>query len=302
MNASGGLNLDIRQWFILPLNKEIVSSIFENGDAPRLNVELKGTEAVGLNLYGSYPQNNEYQYIPSVTRYSWEKCLYGVENETGFTDSRFDEKYFFKQNIDSKDLSNLPGVQTGSYNVRLLVAKGPRLPLLNNEAIESYSLKDSSSIVNNRILETDTIPSYDDDTIWNVTFNGAIQSDIEETINLPVNVEALLKSKQGETIYRSPWVPTSVQLSTGLNEFSFSIPIKPSRIGDLNSIRLSISRGGVADSTQYFGTFYKPKSKIGALSRENFEKQIGTKLHWKSTSIKIKELAQYPIALGFEIF
>lgn len=302
LNACGGLNLDIRQWFILPLNEEIAASIFENEESPKLNLELTGNEETGLNLYGSYPQHNEYQYIPSVTRYSWEKCLYGVENESGFTDSRFDEKYFFKQNFDSKDLSNLPGIQTGSYNVRLLVAKGSSLPQLAKTGTVTRSPIESSSILDNKIIETSTLPFYNDDTIWNVTFNGTIESKIDQTINFPVNVDAIVKSKKGETIYHSPWVPTSVQLTPGINEFNFSLPIKPSKIGMPNSIQLSISRGGVADSTQYFGTFYKPESKIGNLSRASFEKEIRTKLRWKSTSIEIKELTQYPIALGFEIF
>ncbi|MBZ0188278.1 MAG: hypothetical protein K8F91_18655, partial [Candidatus Obscuribacterales bacterium] len=52
MHAAGGTNCDLRQWFVLPVPKEIVSAALLKDK--KLTVEFKGNQGVNTYLYGAY--------------------------------------------------------------------------------------------------------------------------------------------------------------------------------------------------------------------------------------------------------
>ena len=302
LEAAGGANLDPRQWFILPVPQEIISSALQSSSSS-LVVELEAKSDRKANFFGSYIDGDARNavWIPSVGRYSWEKFLYGCENEFGFTDSRFDEKYPVERAYQPEsDLSSDAGKQTGAYNIRLLLAPGKAAG--SNEIISSVA-KDGSRPFTGTTdsIKIKTYPdlSFGKDDVWMVTFKGTIDSEIDANIQLPVNVEALVSSKSG--IYKSPWVPSSIDLQKGKNEFAFSFPVAPSTFEGLEEIKVSMARGGVADGTQYFGTFYKPDSRLGGLDEKQFENLIKARLKWLESSLTIRKMPHYPTALGYEI-
>jgi hypothetical protein len=81
-------NLDLRQWFYLPLSPSIVSEARRRGC---LNVSLKHKINAATKLFAA-ALGKDSATIPCRALYSWEKAFYGVENDSGLTDSRYDEK------------------------------------------------------------------------------------------------------------------------------------------------------------------------------------------------------------------
>ncbi|MBS1989153.1 MAG: glycosyltransferase family 39 protein [Cyanobacteria bacterium SZAS LIN-3] len=85
---TGITNLDLRQWYYLPLSSAFIEEARRRGC---LNVSLKHKIAESTRLY-SAALNKDEATIPSRDIYSWEKAFYGVENDSGLSDGRYDEK------------------------------------------------------------------------------------------------------------------------------------------------------------------------------------------------------------------
>lgn len=87
--AQGKTNLDIRQWYYLPIDADLVKS----GKPLQVEIvkEASGNKANPLTLFAAR-QHNGKVLKPTQNQYSWEKAFYGVENDRGLTDSRYDEK------------------------------------------------------------------------------------------------------------------------------------------------------------------------------------------------------------------
>jgi 4-amino-4-deoxy-L-arabinose transferase-like glycosyltransferase len=117
---AGITNLDLRQWFYLPLRQEAVAEAQRRGC---LNVSIKHKVEGPTKIFGA-ALAKDHAYIPSRAIYSWEKAFYGVENDSGLTDSRFDEKvplraskWHMNYEKASEDLGNF------DLNLRLLALK-----------------------------------------------------------------------------------------------------------------------------------------------------------------------------------
>lgn len=87
--AQGKTNLDVRQWYYLPIDAALAKA------GKPLQVEIvkkaSGNKANPLTLFAAR-QHNGKVLKPTQNQYSWEKAFYGVENDRGLTDSRYDEK------------------------------------------------------------------------------------------------------------------------------------------------------------------------------------------------------------------
>lgn len=141
--AMGISNLDIRQWYLLPLPAEQFKATTATEATSAVPLKANSKEAyqieIGkqgqLRLFGtaaSPPREGKSARLlkPSLALYSWEKAFYGVENDSGLTDSRFDEKHSPRQSqwsVGIKDV-NLPLPQLDA-NIYLLCQRGsPSLP------------------------------------------------------------------------------------------------------------------------------------------------------------------------------
>jgi hypothetical protein len=127
-------NLDLRQWLYLPLPQSVVDEAKRRGC---LNVTLRHKERGQTKLFGA-ALGTDSATIPSRSLYSWEKAFYGVENDSGLTDSRYDEKVPLRQakwkmNFDktSEDLEHF------DLNLRLLEVKSGRQADANKTAHET---------------------------------------------------------------------------------------------------------------------------------------------------------------------
>ncbi len=111
---AGVSNSDLRQWFAIPLKKDQLTITNE------ITIEQKSSAPSKFFSAGLG------HVIPSRAVYSWEKAFYGVENDSGLTDPRFDEKVPARQgkwSISYKGASEAIG-EGLDLNVRLIKVKG----------------------------------------------------------------------------------------------------------------------------------------------------------------------------------
>lgn len=113
--AAGMANTDLRQWFIYPLPSDNLAK------QQAIKVQLTSTADRGATIFGTYNVDRDAVLVPALTLASWEKAFYGVENDGGFSDPRYDYRLpsMAATNYDL-DLSPVPGMQTGRYNIHLL--------------------------------------------------------------------------------------------------------------------------------------------------------------------------------------
>jgi hypothetical protein len=87
--------LDLRQWYFMPITAEQWQKIMTtnpNHIDSTLHIALdKNTESQST-LYGSYSIDKRFSFMPSLSRFSWEKTFYSAESESGLNDPFYDEK------------------------------------------------------------------------------------------------------------------------------------------------------------------------------------------------------------------
>jgi 4-amino-4-deoxy-L-arabinose transferase-like glycosyltransferase len=83
---------ELRQWFILPVNNE---EIEKAGKLGHVTIDIEQNSNKPSSFFCAAPNKSKEKgdtaLIPARTLYSWEKSFYGVENDSGFTDTRLDE-------------------------------------------------------------------------------------------------------------------------------------------------------------------------------------------------------------------
>ncbi|MBX9692910.1 MAG: glycosyltransferase family 39 protein [Cyanobacteria bacterium] len=170
-HASQMTNLDLRQWFAVPINPSIMSRITssENGV---MRVKLVACKPIESSLFGSSIDSHGGLRYPSVEKVSWEKAFYGVESSYGLTDIRFETKLARSLKQETKDLSAIEGVQSGQYNIRLIVPGA-------GQAGEAYRIKSRQSTVPQGgeisvSLSAGELPKYDRSSLWTFRVCGCI--------------------------------------------------------------------------------------------------------------------------------
>jgi 4-amino-4-deoxy-L-arabinose transferase-like glycosyltransferase len=303
--AAGGGNLDMRQWFAIPVPATLIRNATLQ-DEPGLSVEFSQKPACGGRLFGIYAEAHEKEVrLPSVARFSWEKAFYGVEDEQDFTDSRYDDRIAISQLRTSGNTTTWTRIP----NIRLLIAppsamsgEPPALQadsenrnnalleakIASSESPDSGQVRLDASALGQSISDSETI-------IASVT--AELNSSQTQTHNLPVAISAVFEStdKSGRKHrYRSPWVPTSLIASPGKNQYRFSLPFNPTSLpGRLESINVQCTPGGVASGSDYFGVKGPRQSRIqsGTIDIQKLE----------SLTIDVYKLKSNPIGYGYEV-
>ncbi|MFA6208456.1 MAG: hypothetical protein WCT03_04230 [Candidatus Obscuribacterales bacterium] len=90
---AGLSNTELRQWFALPIPVEQLAQINRVGYCD-VDIVQKSTKPTTFFCAAAKDTSSKQQLnlLPSRTLYSWEKAFYGVENDNGLTDPRYDEK------------------------------------------------------------------------------------------------------------------------------------------------------------------------------------------------------------------
>jgi hypothetical protein len=298
--AAGGGNLDIRQWFAVKVPREVINAAVAQ-DEPMLNIELDQKPSSGSDLYGVYADAKDRDIrIPSVSRFSWEKAFYGVENEDGFTDSRYDDRIA---------IGSVPQLRTSSDttnwiripNIRLLIAPPASAPTSANAPTARSEIGRSSNRSNERTevrLPVFADTPFEKAATYLIAVTAKLSSKDNEAKNIPVSFTAVFESvdDSGKTHrYRSPWVPTSIVAAPGVNHIRFSYPFSPGALpGQLTNVKLQCGSGGVAGGTDYFAVngSAKTHTRGGELNNGN---------NLDSLSIELLKLQSNPIGYGYEV-
>ena len=242
-------NADLRQWFLVPLQDVQRQGV--------LSVSFRGT---GGTVYGAYATGDKSRHIPSINSCSWEKAFYGVENPDGLSDPRFETKVSASTFDDNTgDLSAEKGLQTGSYNIRLLAApassksapifvlrepyQGSRDSALLHK-FENTTISDQSF----RTFEDSELPPYRAQDLWLVRVRGtAVRHG-----GGPCTLKLALKANGATAMpYSSPWTPT-VSASNEPTNFDFLVPFEPSSVSGLKNFTLTASAGGTEHGVTEF--------------------------------------------------
>jgi hypothetical protein len=239
-------NADMRQWFLVPIPPEQLSR--------ELTVTLrKQAFTKGGTIYGAYDLHKRYRDIPSVSTTSWEKAFYGVENDEGLSDPRFNMRVDGEKFINSDtDLSVERGLQTGAYNIRVLAgppnaSTDPKLytvempgtstiTMLKEHRLGSPTVTDGS----HKSIQRLAVPPFMQSDLWLVRCRGTAKRNSGDA-----SLRFAVFGTTGTEPYSSPWTP-NVPCSTEPATFDFAVPIQPSAIKDLRDLELAVTSTGTA--------------------------------------------------------
>lgn len=286
MTAAGGSCMDAQQWFVIPISDAEMRSAIKYG-SNNFDFELKASKDLDTYIYGSYLLKRNQITIPSINKYSWDKMIYGVESSCAFSEWRYPQ--VIKTMSPDKAISpaSLNGINPGLFNIRLLT-----VPKQNDDGINEQTLifEDSTQTAGLSRTIAAPITAPLDDSLYIATFSGMLRSELKEKVTLPVNIEAFFNSHgelpTQELKYNSPWVPSSILISNGVNRIQFSVPIHANAFKkNVKSIQISIKPGGLESENQFYSTFSHFKQ-----SGKQLEKLERVKFCWQSSKIKLSKL------------
>lgn len=237
--SSGVRPSALRQWFLIPLPKQTP------GSDGKLEVAIEKADGVALGrFFGTYPISNKTVSIPNPVLYSWEKAFYGVENDHGFSDPRYDFKItsMAAQSTD-KDLSSMVGKQAGRFNLHLI--GGPRNAFNDKiytveqtppppDTVQSLAQAHGNHmtlLANQKIsLTLPAIPPYSPQDLWLLRIKGkAMMAPGNDGGTLSLHLKAATADKVKS--YVSPWAPSIDCWQSGWSSFDSAAPLQPSALG-----------------------------------------------------------------------
>lgn len=298
-NSADCGNLDLRQWSMLPLPSGLLQEICrkaraENKTDARLDVLVQNRSLAPLRIFGSYDLGKPERIIPSLNLYSWEKVFYGVENRDGLTDTRYDIKVPASTLlVQSRDLSERPGLQNGVYNMAILISPAPNSPrnkmgLCGLENIAHFQFVETASLKHPGAQEIKVrLSSLPKDTneIWVYRLRGrsrVLSGDVSPQAELET---AYLEPNGPGYVYKSAWTPRRLSASKEWRDFEFVVPLKP--IVEKASVDSAIlSLKVCASESPYLNTF----------------SPLSGNVEFAGLVLDVYRLPANPIGLGHQVF
>ncbi|PZM85351.1 MAG: hypothetical protein DKT66_03975 [Candidatus Melainabacteria bacterium] len=253
MTVSAGIGAaDIRQWFVVPLPLDMVSKIAASGT---LSVEIENVSGVrSFKVFGNY---DPVKLLPSVDSSSWEKAFYGVENDRGFTDSRYDVKQNIVRHTNSRlvsankkseaDLSPSPGIQTGSYNLLLSAVprmNSPQTFSLNAPLPRKLSLKNGEAKTFRTALLSRPAAGPNDVWLFRLKGKSSASNALHANIIVEPKLTVHLSNASVKTItYPCRWLSRNLPNYAEPTAFDYCFPMMPGLLKEkIASIEVSLER------------------------------------------------------------
>lgn len=273
LTAPAGIsNADLRQWFVVPLPADLIAGQ-SNIKVSIANNHLDEATPV---VFGSYSTRRGKSTIPGLTPYSWEKAFFGVENDRGFCDTRYDARLTEDLSVPQyKDMSSAIGLQSGRYNVRLLVDTaddGSKTTLAPTAVatIDVGEVRLSKSLPPCKVSSGE-LPAIGANDWWLVRVRGSVRRlGGKGKVNLDV------RAADTANFYRSPWTGT---LSAGENWHTFdtAVPLMPGKLRDIMPNAITCE--------------FKATDNDRAADTE-----------FKNVQFEILQIPGNPLARGYEVF
>lgn len=293
LTAPAGLsNVNLRQWFFIPVPSEY---LLKEDNPEQITIKLEKLDWSSTAIFGSYVTGSQAIVIPSPGRYSWEKSFYGVENDKGLTDTRYDTKLQIRCPTSMIDRSDTSGAKSAIQHrerlslpfVRLLVTPalpddGPWMRPLTDRSYASLLLTGESTVHSETIS---TIPPYRKNDLWLVRIKGKLKAfgDSHTPAIIPVmhSIDKLGKLFS----YQPVWLPRTLDATNMWNEFDLSFPLAPSGMP-----------GKVSDMEI---TFY---ARSPYLSSSDRQPQRRGGVEYRDLTVSISKLAHNPLKNNYGLF
>ncbi len=296
--AAGGSNLDLRQWFIIPIERSVIRSAISDNHG-NLDILIQPGQNLDSGIYGAYQDESTRQCrVPSIARYSWEKAFYGVEEEGGLTDSRYDDKITVsgEQLGEEQSIREL-ALSRSNPNVRILLSPGPSSAKSSSPPTRVIASVRQPGL--KAMLTADSVPQYSQESTWLVSIESNLTTRNSPPRNVPIVAMAAIDSTDAQGRihrYRSPWTPSSIVSPVGSGAVKFAFPFQPSALpGQISCVSFEFKKGGVASGREHFSVNGPKAGKLqpGSLDRDVIIKE---------TVLSICELPSNPIGQGYEVF
>lgn len=220
MSVSAGLgNTDLRQWFFMPVPDEIMSEAARRGSVDVVVSRTGGRSPIAI--YGYNRVSKGKFLVPSIKSNSWEKMFYGVENDSGLSDGRYEDKL-------SLQTDSIPGIllMESSVDLKAILKTGQYEAALN-----SRTKPDAYFSVAPPALCTG-------DEMWLLRLTGLVKAkDGQPTSGGSVGLVGRARSDGSQYSYLSVWYPRQLpatsswtRLDTVLASQPALLPGRPERI------------------------------------------------------------------------
>jgi hypothetical protein len=336
--SAGISNLDLRQWYLIPLTPSQIDRVLNQGEVvgkspgqrirKNLSIEIKKGKAGSNTIFGAYKSNDKFIFMPSLTRYSWEKAFYGVENDRGLTDPSYDLKvsqlatsgnnYSAKGGPEvrsrqdacaprsyavgsvasgswsmKKDSPALPASRSMDYYLHILTApkvvNGDRyIKLLASYNYPTLSVEEGGAQIKTIPLQACSQPNRD--SLWLIRISGKTENNFKARSE--IGIEEVGQMKNGRRLsYRSPWLPRELPSKTS---FDYCFPIMPAAFpGRLEA--LVVHLGPVLTSTS-------EKKDAAMLKAKNDKPKLNRLTYFDQVQLRVYQLPNVPTGLGYEIY
>ncbi len=264
---AGISNSAARQWFLIPIPAGVLARTSSDQTAV---VKVAGTGKTVSRLFGSYPLAGGKWNLPSLSLYSWEKAFYGVENDTGLTDTRYDIKVAepAARMAATDDLSPSPGRQFGAYNLRLLAV--PTTGMISSELAPALTTVTHENSVNLKLGGTSRktfnleLPDTGGAELLLATISGQV---MRSSGRLRAGIDVASRFSTGPVsellTYQSPWACRDLRSGPQWTPFALSVPIVSGAFpGKPHSVSVQLyatggygKRGEASETAQHNVTF-----------------------------------------------
>jgi hypothetical protein len=231
---SGVTNTELRQWHFYPVGNIVKVAEILNRER-RLPIEMSQKDGRSLKLFSRKKViGKKTNTLPGRYQYSWEKAFYGVENDEGLTDTRYDESVEVERpNAGSWQIElnrETAGNMIGDTNVMLV-----GVPQIARKAHDTMSdtVIQKSARAEDAVLQLDMpLPepasrrpallsvSYEAKSVANIKDTPSTRiTDLRPVLRLDYRVE-----QDGRMVARHMFLPWLKPL-IGTNKYSVSLPI-----------------------------------------------------------------------------
>jgi hypothetical protein len=275
---SGISNDDLRQWFLLPLPNNLMSTskgLFDS--TKKLQIELKKTNFATTIVYGEFARNKYDLMIPSISSQSGEKAFCGVESPTTFGDPRFDTRIKLLE-LDSDP--QLTSTTRAIPNIRLLST--PEANAITSG--ESHVALPDQQIDSDQRATISIAPQFAGNMkLVLLRLHGQMKT-LQGAPAPHIGLQAFSGKDGMIATYDSPWSPSKLSVAENWQQFNFMVPLPVSDLpGKVRALNILISDGDP-------------------------QRQLLRKAHGQSTfavkdfSMEISPLAFRPLEPGYVIY
>jgi 4-amino-4-deoxy-L-arabinose transferase-like glycosyltransferase len=263
---AGGFPLQLRQWFLLPINPDQLRAaltLSENNRPGMLAISVEKLTSRANTFYGAFRTDPRFIFVPSVTQFSWEKGFFNVESDRGLSDFALDNKVNLPNDMD--ETASLQASHPPHPYVRILVSpkvygRSGLISLLTDTSLPQ--LVRSTPGISAASCAVDP-KDRNRESIKVVRFSADLVAK-PNVANLSVGLIAGLTKPDGTPLlYASKWFPQIVNPLSASTHLDYAFPLASDSLpAKLTSLTATLSDLGPRDPAKACGVLSNQESKV----------------------------------------